>query len=70
MIRTLDCGCIEYVDDGYLHREDGPAVINTGGCIDEFYKYYLHGHGYSFDDWFELLTFEQKIAALYNPENF
>lgn len=52
---------------GFFHRTDGPSVIYklTGEK-----KYYLDDRLLTFDRWFETLTREEKIEAIYNPENF
>jgi hypothetical protein len=49
--------------NGRYHREDGPAIIYS----DESVEWYLNG--ISFDkreEWFEALTEEKKVKALYS----
>ena len=63
----------EYMVDGKLHREDGPAVIRERDVnygYDEYLEWHLNGINYSRDEWFLLLTEEQLAIALANPENF
>lgn len=50
-----------------LHREDGPAHIETdphSGANNKYY--YLEGWEYYKEDWFALLTPEQKQYAVWN----
>jgi len=37
-----------YNEEGYLHREDGPAVISSDGGVVEWW---LNGNYYYVDDW-------------------
>ena len=52
-----------WFNDGKYHRDDGPAVIYSDGSI----RWYLNGTlYYSKEEWFEALTEEQKVKALYS----
>lgn len=64
-----------YVVDGKIHREDGLAMIYwKSKSYDEAFKsfrdefdFYLKGILYKkTEEWFEQLTEEQKIQALFN----
>jgi hypothetical protein len=42
-----DGDIVWYNEEGFYHREDGPAIIYLDGDI----YWYLNGEWYSFDDW-------------------
>ncbi len=48
------------------HRDDGPAVIYSDGSK----QWLLDGFFYSQEEWFELLTPEEKEKALFNMDNW
>ena len=64
-VRSL-IGTIRWVQDGKLHRLDGPAIIYS----DEEKTWAINGIIRLKEEWFELLTPEQRAVALANPENF
>ena len=45
-----------------LHREDGPAIIRRDGKM----QWYLNDQHYTREEWFEALTEEKKVKALYS----
>lgn len=48
--------------DGELHRVDGPAVEYSNGDK----EWFLYGVEYSQEEWFEQLTDEDKLYAVWN----
>lgn len=52
-----------FLKDGLYHNEDGPAVIYKDTLN---YSFYLKVNYLSFEKWFEQLTEEKKIQALFN----
>jgi hypothetical protein len=52
----------EWWVNGRLHREDGPAIIYGDGDL----EWYLDYNILSKEAWFEALTEEQKVKALYS----
>ncbi len=56
----------EWYLDGELHRNDGPAVIYSIWVK----EWWLNGENYSQEEWFELLTSEQKEAAIWNVDQW
>ena len=59
----IDDTSTEWFFNGNLHREDGPAVIHREGDV----EWWLNGnYFYRKETWFEALTEEQKIKALYS----
>ena len=59
-------GWYEWHKNGKHHRTDGPAIKIANGEI----AWALDGVEYSKEEWFLLLTPEQRAIALSNPENF
>ena len=55
-------GLKEWWVNGRLHREDGPAVIYGDGDLEWYFDYNI----LSKEAWFEALTEEQKVKALYS----
>ena len=51
--------------DGKLHREDGPAVIKKDGTK----RWYLNGEFFLKEKWWERISDEWKIKALFNGED-
>ncbi len=52
--------------NGIRHREDGPAVIFSNGS-----KYWwLNGWSYFQEEWFNVLTPEQKEKFIWNMDNW
>lgn len=57
-----ESGTKEWFSNGVRHRKDGPAVERTGG-----YKYWwFYGKHLSKKEWFESLSEDLKIKALFN----
>lgn len=56
----------EYYKKGKYHRVDGPAYLSTSGNP----VFYLHGKNYSKEEWFEKLTEDQKMRALFNADEW
>jgi hypothetical protein len=50
--------------DGYYHREDGPAIITASGTKQWFLR---HRH-LTKEQWWERISDEMKIKALFNGE--
>jgi hypothetical protein len=48
--------------NGLYHRVDGPAIEHSNG--DKFW--YLNGVEYSQEEWFERLSEEDKLKAIWN----
>ena len=57
-------GIKEWRKEGELHREEGPAIINWDGIK----EYWLNGKRLSKDEWWEQLSDEQNLKALFNGE--
>jgi hypothetical protein len=57
-----DNGDKEWCIHGELHREDGPAIIRRDGKM----QWYLNDQHYTKEEWFEALTEEKKVKALYS----
>ena len=55
-------GLKEWWINGKRHRVDGPAIILPNVKI----EWWLNNKQYTREDWFEALTKEQKIKALYS----
>jgi hypothetical protein len=51
-----------YLLNGRLHREDGPAIEYMDGEK----HWYLNGINYSQEEWFEKLSAEDKLEAIWN----
>jgi hypothetical protein len=47
---------------GKVHREDGPAIDYPNG----YKAWYLNGIKYSQEEWFEMLSDEDKLEAIWN----
>jgi len=62
--------CEYYILNGKRHREDGPAVIwyYENGNIECVY-YYLNGESLTKQEWYNLLSTEQKVNLLYGKGN-
>ena len=54
----------DWYKDGHFHREDGPARICNDGSKD----YWLNGFRLSKEKWWESISDEMKIKALFNGE--
>ena len=52
----------EWFVNGERHRVDGPALIYEDGTK----EWWLNHKRYKKEEWFELLTEEQKVKALYS----
>ncbi len=59
-------GSKEWYLNGVIHREDGPAIIRLSGEK----LWYLNDIKYTQEEWFELLTLEQKEKAIWNMDNW
>lgn len=68
-IEYTDTGCFIYVKNGKRHREDGIAVF-PGFLPTPRPGFYLNGIEYSKEQWFEALTEEQRIQALWNVDEW
>jgi hypothetical protein len=55
-------GSKEWWFNGKKHREDGPAIEDSNGHK----AWYLNGINYSQEEWFELLSEEDKLNAIWN----
>lgn len=55
---------------GKLHRIDGPAIeiIKDDKIIS--YKWFYHGEQYSKEQWFEKLSSEEKLIAIFELHKF
>jgi hypothetical protein len=54
-----------WVDNGDYHREDGPARI---WLHDGYKQWYLNGKGLTKEEWWERISDEMKLKALFNGE--
>ncbi len=60
-------GHYNWLVNGVLHREDGPAIEYKNGTK----KWWLNGRYYYFqEEWFDKLTSEQQEKALWNMDNW
>ncbi len=58
-----------WLANGEFHREDGPAIIWSGGGGGKYW--YLNGNKYlSQEEWFDALTSEQKEKAIWNMDQW
>jgi len=62
IIKTESYSCYFIKGTSFYHREDGPAIIYTDGYI----MWCLNGKHYNKEDWFQLLTEDQKEKMLYS----
>ncbi len=58
--------CYLWLVNRIVHRDDGPAMISYNG--DKIW--WLNGCIYSQEEWFDKLTPEQQIKALFNMDNW
>jgi hypothetical protein len=54
----------EWFINGFRHREDGPAVISKDG----FKRWWLVYECMTKEEWWEMLSDEWKVNALFNGE--
>jgi hypothetical protein len=52
----------EWYQEGKLHREEGPAVIYSNGKE----KWWIDDVNLTKEEWWEQLSDEQKLKALFN----
>jgi hypothetical protein len=57
-------GSVEWWHKGERHREDGPAYIGSKGIK----IYYLFRLVYSKEEWWETISDESKMKAIFNGE--
>ena len=57
-------GTKEWLINGKLHREDGPATIWSNGRK----EWWLNDSSVSKETWWESISYEMKVKALFNGE--
>ena len=66
VLKTIDGTAVKFhlIDDTTIvHRDDGPAVEASNGEV----RWYLNNRRYTTkEEWFEVLTEEQRLKALYS----
>ena len=62
--RISSDGTIMWYKDGQLHREDGPAIIRANGKK----EWYLYKRPLTREEWWNSITHEMKVKALFNGE--
>lgn len=57
----------QYYLVGQLHNSEGPALLYFNNKLEVIEKYYYkNGNRHSKEEWFESLTEDEKIQALFN----
>ena len=57
-------GSTEWLKEGVFHRLDGPARIRPFGAK----EYWIEGMCYMKEDWWEIISPEMKMKAIFNGE--
>lgn len=58
-----------YFRNGLMYRDDGPAVIISSDGKKE-YRFYLGAKSLTKEEWFNALTEEQKMKAIFNMDEW
>jgi hypothetical protein len=61
---TYENGQKMWYKNGELHREDGPAIIRANGKK----EWYLYKRPLTREEWWNSITHEMKVKALFNGE--
>lgn len=61
---------IWHVRNGILHRIDGPAMVYPNDGRIYSLDFYLNDEAYSKEEWYELLSEDEKVQALFNADEW